>query len=130
MSQMSLFEQPATAPARRVGGAPPGVQRRWDQALSEPVKAELVARLNERPGQWLEWRDFADIRERHQIGFCLGHVLHGLVHAGRAVDKKIYYGAERPGDPLKPYLGFNSVYSSVEHGPAPARPRLFSESEL
>ena len=28
-------------------------------------------------------------------------------------------GAERPGDLLKPYLGFYSVWSSAEHGPAP-----------
>jgi hypothetical protein len=119
VSQLVLFEDPA--PVRRVGGAPPDVQRRWDLAFSEPVKAELVARLNERRGQWLAWSDYADIRERHQIGFCLGHVLGSLAREGRALVKQIYYGAQRPGDPLKPYLGFNSVYSSVEHGPAPEK---------
>jgi len=119
MSQMSLFEQPATARARHVGGAPPGVQRRTDLAFSEPVKDELVARLNEHPGRWLEWCDYANIRERHQIGHCLGHVLFSLFMEGRALRKEIYYGAERPGDPFKPYLGFNTVYSSVENGPAP-----------
>jgi hypothetical protein len=117
VNQLPLFEQPA--PVRRLGGQPPGVEHRWNLAFSEPVKAELVARLNERTGQWLTWHDFADIRERHQIGFCLGHVLHGLVHDGRAVERKIYFGAERPGDSFKPYLGFTSVWSSVEHGPAP-----------
>lgn len=70
-------------------------------------------------GQWLAWRDFADIRERHQIGFCLGHVLHALTTEGRALVKNIYFGAERPGDPFKPYLGYDSVYSSAEHGAAP-----------
>jgi hypothetical protein len=119
VSQLSLFEQPAPAPALWSGGAPPGVQRRAELAFSEPVKAELVARLNERPGEWLEWRDYADIRERHQIGFCLGHVMFRLSMEGRALRKEIYFGAERPSDPFKPYLGFKSVYSSVEHGPAP-----------
>lgn len=117
MSQLALFEE--SVPVRPVGGAPPGVQRRTDLAFSEPVKTELVVRLNARPGQWLEWRDYADIRERHQIGHCLGHVLFSLYMEGRALRKEIYFGAERPGDPFKPYLGFKSVYSSIEHGPAP-----------
>lgn len=128
MSQLALFEE--SAPVRRVSGQPPDVERRWNLAFSEPVKAELVARLNEHPGQWLDWSDFADIRGRHKIGFCLGHVLYGLATAGRALRKNIYYGAERPGDPFKPYLGFNTVYSSAEHGPAPLKTRLFSEAEL
>jgi hypothetical protein len=114
---MQLFEQPTDT--RRLGGRPPGVERRWQIAFSDEVKAQLVARLNERVGEWLAWNDFADIREQHQIGFCLGHVLHGLVHHGRAIEKKIYFGAERPGDPFKPYLGFTTVYSSAEYGPAP-----------
>lgn len=120
-AQLSLFEQqsPATAPAHRMGGGPPGVQRRFALAFSEPVRAELVARLNEHPGRWLTWCDFADIRERHQIGFCLGHVLHALTAEGRALSKNIYFGADRPGDPFKPYLGFEVVHSSAEHGPAP-----------
>ena len=118
MSQLALFEEPSPAPVRW-GGAPPGVRRRADLAFSEPVKAELVARLSEHPGRWLEWHDYADIRERHQIGFCLGHVLFRLFMEGRVLRKEIYYGAERSGDPFKPYLGFKSVYSSVEHGPAP-----------
>lgn len=117
MNQLPLFEQPI--PVRRLGGWPPDVERRWNLAFSEPLKAELVARLNERTGQWLTWRDFDDIRERHQIGFCMGHVLYGLALAGRAMKKDVYYGAERPGDPFKPYLGFYSIWSSAEHGPAP-----------
>jgi hypothetical protein len=117
VNQMQLFEQPADT--RRLGGRPRDVERRWNLAFSEPVKAQLVARLNERVGEWLAWRDFADIREQHRIGFCMGHVLHGLVHDGRAIEKRIYFGAERPGDPFKPYLGYTTVYSSAEHGPAP-----------
>lgn len=128
MSQLGLFTEPV--PARRIGGQPPDVERRWNLAFSEPVKAELVTRLDERIGAWVSWNGFADIRERHKIGFCMGHVLHSLVREGRAVEKNIYYGAERPGDPFKPYLGFNTVYSSAEHGPAPLEPRLFLENEL
>ena len=100
---------------------PRSVEAAWERGFSESVKLELVMRLNERPGEWLRLHDFADIRERHKIGCCLGHVLYGLAHAGRALSKNVYYGAERPGDPFKPYLGFNTVYSSVEHGPAPKR---------
>lgn len=119
MSQLALFDEPKTA--TRLGGGPPDVQRRVQLAFSEAVKAELVTRLNEHAGQWLAWRDFADIRERHQIGFCMGHVLSALAREGRALVKNIYFGAERPGDPFKPYLGFTSVWSSVENGPAPER---------
>jgi hypothetical protein len=115
---------------RRLGGRPRDVERRWNLAFSEPVKAELVACLNERIGEWLIWHDFDDIRERYKIGFCLGHVLGGLVRDGRAVEKKIYFGAERPGDPFKPYLGSTSVYSSVEQGPPTLRRRLFSEADV
>jgi hypothetical protein len=128
VNQLALFTEPA--PVRRSGGQPPDVERRWNLAFSEPVKAELVARLNECIGVWLRRSDFNDIRERYKIGFCLGHVLHGLVHDGRAVVQKIYFGAERPGDPFKPYLGFTSVYSSVEYGPGRVQPRLSSEAEL
>lgn len=117
MSQLALFEE--AKPVVRLSGGPPDVQRRMQLAFSEPVKAQLVTRLNERIGQWLSWKDFADIRERHQIGFCMGHVLASLARDGRALVKDIYFGAERPGDPFKPYLGFTSVWSSVEHGPAP-----------
>lgn len=128
MSQLALFEEPCEL--RPLSGRPPSVESRWQVAFSEPVKAQLVARLNEHPGRWLAWREFADIREQHQIGFCLGHVLAGLSRDGKALVNNIYFGSERPGDPFTPYLGFTSVYSSVEHGPAPMQPRLFSESEL
>lgn len=117
MSQLALFEEPK--PRYQLGGGPPSVQDTWERAFSEAVMGELVARLNERAGKWLEWRDFADIRERHDIGCCMGHVLFNLAHTGRALRKDIYFGAERPGDPLKPYMGFKSVYSTIEHGPAP-----------
>lgn len=117
MSQLSLFDQPAPTVERRPGGAPPGVKRRQDLAFSEPVKLELVARLNERPGQWLQWSDFADIRERHQIGFCLGHVLGSLVRAGRALEQVIYFGAKDSQIPGA-YQGFGTIWSTVAHGPA------------
>ena len=113
MNQLGLFES-----ARPRYGMPAGVHARFELAFSEPVKAELVARLNERPGQWLGWSDFADIRECHQIGFCMGHVLGSLVREGRALDTQVYFGAERPGMP-DPYLGFKTLWGSVLCGPGP-----------
>jgi hypothetical protein len=113
VSQLALFEAPS-----RTGGMPHGVRDRQELAFSPKVKGELVARLNERPGQWLGWNDFADIRERYQIGFCMGHVLGSLVREDRALDMQVYFGAERPGMP-KPYLGFKTLWGSVLCGPAP-----------
>lgn len=105
--QLSLFADPAPR-VRRPG------DDAWERGFSEPVKAELVARLNERVGQWLGWEDFSDIRERHRIGCCMGHVLFHLVRAGRVLERHIYYGTESgPG-----YKGYNDVWASIEHGPA------------
>jgi hypothetical protein len=113
-AQLGLFDEP---PAPRVGGAPPSVRRRADLAFSEPVKLELIARLAERPGQWLRWDDFADIRDRHQIGFCMGHVLASLVREKRALEQVIYYGAKDTQIPGA-YQGFGTIWSTVEHGPS------------
>lgn len=120
MNQLGLFDEPKPTrnPNRPLKYGPPDVQDAWERGFSAPVMDELVARLNERVGQWLGWSDFADIRERHKIGCCMGHVLFNLAHNGRALVKNIYFGAERPGE-LQPYLGFESVYSTIEHGPAP-----------
>jgi len=112
------LEEPAP---RKLGGGPPGVQAAWLRGFSEPVLAEIEARLNERPGEWLGWADFADIRERHNIGCCMGHVKFHLAQTGRAIRKNIYYGSERPGDP--DYKGYNTVYGSTLCGPAPERKR-------
>jgi len=113
VSQLALFEAPS-----RPCGMPACVRDRQELAFSPKVKGELVARLNERPGQWLDWSDFSDIRERYQIGFCMGHVLFSLVREGRALGKPVYFGAERPGLP-EPYLGFKTLWGSILCGPAP-----------
>jgi hypothetical protein len=115
-AQLGLFDAPAPA-APRGGGMPAGVRARFELAFSEPVKLELVARLAERPGQWLRWADFDDIRERHQIGFCLGHVLSSLVRDRRALEQVIYYGAKDTQVPGA-YQGFGHIWSTVEHGPS------------
>lgn len=100
MTQMTLFEAPV---ARRLGGGPPEVQRRLQLAFTEPVKLELLAVTSARPDEWLNWRDFRAVMEKHQIGFCMGHVLSQLVREGRLQEKKVYFGngleAERPGSP-------------------------------
>jgi hypothetical protein len=108
--QLSLFADPAPRMRR------PGDDA-WERGFSDLVKGELVARLNERIGQWLGWEDFRDIRERHKIGCCMGHVLGHLERAGRIMEKKVYYGTEHPGLPGE-YKGYNSMYSSALHGPA------------
>lgn len=112
-AQLDLFAAPKKY---RLGGGPPSVQDAWERGFSPAVKDELVARLNERIGHWLEWRDYADIRERHKIGCCLGHILFSLAHEGRVIRKEVYFGATRPGLP-EPYLGFKSVHSTTLQGP-------------
>lgn len=113
-TQLALFEE--SKPALRVGGGPPSVQAAYVRAFSEPVLAQLEARLNERPGEWLDCRDFIDIIERNRMRPYGGHALHYLSHLGRAIRKYVYYGAEWPGDPN--YQGFNTVYGSNLCGPA------------
>jgi hypothetical protein len=87
----------------KLGGGPPSVQRRRQLAFTEPVKLDLLAVAASRPDDWLRWRDFRVVMERHQIGFCMGHVLFQLVQEGRLQEKKVYFGkgieAERPGSP-------------------------------
>lgn len=112
MCQLALFQQPAPA-VRRVGGRPPDVERRWNLAFSEPIKLELVEVAAGRPGEWLDWSAFSGVRERHQIGFCMGHVLYALVREGRLLERTIYLGkgigAEQPGSPA--YQGFTNEWS-------------------
>ena len=97
--QLSLFPDPA--PSTRPCGMPPGVHARWELAYSPKVKAELVAVATARPGEWLEWRDFREVMERYEIGFCMGHVLGHLARTGLLKHKDIPLGkgigAELPG---------------------------------
>ena len=113
MSQLALFADPA--PMVRVSGRPRGVERRWNLAFSEPVKLELLAVAAARPDEWLGWGAFDEVRERHQIGFCLGHVLGVLVREGRLAEHVVYTGkgidAERPGSPN--YQGFDTEWRAV-----------------
>jgi len=106
-AQLDLFPTPA-----------PQVRRDyrdvlWELAFSPAVKDELVAVAHARTGEWLGWDAFASVRERHKIGFCMGHVLSCLVREGRLLEKRIYYGkgigAEHPGSPE--YRGFGHEWS-------------------
>lgn len=115
MNQLTLFAD--SKPTRRPRGGPPGVQDAWAHGFSAPIMDELVARLNARLGQWLGWNDFADIRDRHRIGCCMGHVLANLERAGRIAEKRVYYGTECPTLPGE-YRGYGHLWSSIEHGPA------------
>lgn len=95
-----------------LGGMPRSVHDRWELAFSEPVKLELLAAAAATPGRWLGWNDFAEVREKHQIGCCMGHVLHSLVRDGHLGELICWYGAERPGLDTK-YLGFGSRWRAI-----------------
>jgi hypothetical protein len=99
----------------KLGGGPPGVQRRFQLAFTEPVKLELLAVAASRPDDWLQWNDFRAVMERHQIGFCMGHVLFHLVREGRLQEKIVYLGrgieAERPGSP--DYQGYRTEWRAA-----------------
>lgn len=82
-------------------------------AFTEPVKLELLAAAAARPGRWLGWEDFATVRDKHKISFCMGHVLGSLVRAGRLREMICWYGAERPGLDTE-YRGFGSRWRAVE----------------
>ena len=111
MNQLRLFADPAPAP--RV--AP---ETGWERAMREPVQSELLARLNDRPGEWLDLCDFRDIQEYHKVGFGMGHALAKLVRDGRAIERNVYFGTESPCEPGE-YKGYTIVYSTIIHGPAP-----------
>lgn len=113
MSQLALFTDPA--PAARTSGRPPGVEQRWNLAFSEPVKLELLDVAAARPVEWLDWWAFTEVRERHQIGFCMGHVLGALVREGRLESRQVHMGkgigAERPGSPN--YQGYYNEWCAI-----------------
>lgn len=113
MSQLALFAE--EEPVARRYGMPPDVARRWNLAFSEPVKLELLAAAAARPDEWLGWGAFDEVRERHQIGFCMGHVLGALVREGRLGERTVYIGkgigAERPGSPN--YQGYYNEWRAV-----------------
>lgn len=114
IAQLPLFA-PEPAPEIRLGGGPPDVQRRFALAMTEPVKLELLAVAAERPAEWLGWKDFRAVMEKHQIGFCMGHVLFNLVRAGRLQEKVIYLGkgleADKPGSP--DYQGYKNEWKAI-----------------
>jgi hypothetical protein len=97
------------------GGGPPGVQKRFQLAFTEPVKLDLLAVAASRPDDWLQWRDFRVVMERHQISFCMGHVLFQLVREGRLRERKVYLGkgieAERPGS--ADYKGYGNEWKAA-----------------
>jgi hypothetical protein len=113
-AQLALFA-PEVEVKRICGGGPPGVQKRFHLAFTEPVKLELLAVAASRPGDWLQWNDFRAVMERHQIGFCMGHVLYQLVREGRLQENKVYLGkgieAERPGSP--DYKGYRNEWRAA-----------------
>lgn len=85
---------------------------KWEVAFSVPVREQILAVFAEKPARWLNWADFRQIIEKHQIGFCFGHALYRLVHEGVIAEKQVYYGARRPGDPN--YQGCHSRWGTLD----------------
>lgn len=100
--QLDLFPPPA--PARRPDP--------WEVAFSEEVKLELLAAAAAKPERWLGWDDFADVRDKHKIGSCMGHVLGSLVRDGRLRELIVWFGAEWPGQDTE-YKGYGSRWRSI-----------------
>lgn len=110
IAQLSLFAP--DAPVCPIGLSP---DARFELAFTEPVKLELLAVAAARPDDWLGWNAFRVPMNLHQIGFCMGHVLHQLVRAGRLQEKKIYFGkgigAELPGSGN--YHGYTTEWRAI-----------------
>src|SRR5688572_18382890 len=112
MSQLALFDGPkANAVATTITVAGAHADRIWARAKTPEVERETMAVFRTRQNEWLAWRDFKAIIDRHQIGSCFGHVLCGYVERGLIIEKHIYLGrgleADRPGS--KDYQGFRCV---------------------
>lgn len=110
-AQLSLFVPDALVP-RIVGMSP---DARFELAFTEPVKLELLAVAAARPNEWLGWDVFRAPMEKHQIGFCMGHVLFSLVRAGRLEERPVDFGkgigAEQPGSGN--YQGYKNEWRAV-----------------
>lgn len=111
--QLDLF--PAPAPASALAGGPPSVQRTWGRATAPAVRDETLAILAARRGEWLSWRDFRTVIDRHQISSCFGHVIGCFAREGLCQERNVYHGkginAERPGSPN--YAGFSCEWSAA-----------------
>jgi hypothetical protein len=100
MNQLTLFA-PEPAPARRLSGMPPCVERMWERALAPEVRQEVMAIATARPDEWLRSRCFRAVIDKHDISSCFGHVLHGFVREGLLQSRPVYYnkgiGGDQPG---------------------------------
>lgn len=106
MSQLTLFEPPAKPEIYDPGAAI------WKRAFTDEVKTALLAVMASCRGEWLEWRDFDQVREKYDIGSCMGHVLFHLSEYGAVERKEIFLGrgigAEQPGSPN--YRGYTNSW--------------------
>lgn len=96
------------APSQRRSGC--HMDARLAHAFSDGVRREVLAVFRNKPMQWLDWRDFRPLMDKHQISFCFGHILFRLVSQGEILEKRIYFGTEAIGPN---YLGFGGKWASL-----------------
>lgn len=89
------------------------VERIWQLAFSDEVKAEVMRVFQSKGNQWLDWNDFRTIIDRHKIGSCFGHLLGRMARDGLILEQLRYHGAQYPGDGQGVYEGFSSRYAAI-----------------
>lgn len=87
------------------------VQRMWTVAFSDEVRAEVLAIIAARRGEWLDWRDFRPVIEKYKISSWFGHVLFRLVQENLILEQQRYYGSQHPWEGN--YLGFGCRYAAI-----------------
>lgn len=112
---LDLFP-PAPSVARDRYGIPRGVAAMWARAQSQECKDAILDAAAAKPGVWLGWHDFREVRAKYQIGACMGHILSSLVRAGKLQERTVYLGkgigAEHPGSPN--YQGYRTEWRALE----------------
>ena len=93
---------------------PRSVAQAWARARTPAVEGDILDALAARKGEWLWFRDFWAVIDKHQISCCAGHTLSRMARAGLIRERAVYYGngigAEKPGSPN--YQGFGCQYSA------------------
>ncbi|MYM25762.1 hypothetical protein GTP46_24340 [Duganella sp. FT135W] len=103
--QLDLFPVPPAAPRMTL------VERIHHVAFSDLVKAEVLSIVQSRVGEWLSWRDFRSVIDRHSIGSCFGHLLHHLSRAGLLLEQECYFGSRYPWEGN--YQGYSTRWAAL-----------------
>lgn len=91
-TQLALFEEAPRRSSRDL---------EWERGFSQEVELALIAVAMSRPEDWLGWKDFRAVMDKHQISGCMGYVLGRIARAGLLQQRNVYLGkgigAEMPG---------------------------------